>query len=97
VTLINHPGSYQQMASIAIDAGIARDTALMLADACALISGLAAGSAPAAARQAAAILSDADSPYTLQALADAVSETVSRLHRACDDALAGVPDRIPGT
>ncbi|MGH3070532.1 MAG: hypothetical protein ACRDOL_43500 [Streptosporangiaceae bacterium] len=97
MTLLNHPGSYQQMAQIAIDAGIARDTALMLADAHAIISGLADGEAPAAARQAAAILAGADSPYSLQGLAGALAETVNRLHRAIDDALAGIPGQIPGS
>jgi hypothetical protein len=96
MTLINHPGSHQQMALAAIDAGIARDTALMLADAHAVLDGLASGDAPAAARQAAAVLEDVSSPYTLQGLADAAGETVSMLHRAIGAALAGVPDQIPG-
>ncbi len=96
MTLISHPGSWQQMARIGIDTGIARDTALMLADAHAVLDGLASGDAPAAARQAAAILADADSPYTLQGLAGAVAETASRLHQAIGDALAGVPDQVPG-
>ena len=73
MTLINHPGSHQQMA-------------------------LASGDAtPSAARQAAALLADADSPYDLQGLADAVGETVNMLYRAIRDALAGVPARIPGS
>jgi NADH:ubiquinone oxidoreductase subunit F (NADH-binding) len=94
MTLISHPGSYQQMTTIAMDAGIARDTALMLADVHALLEGLAACGEAAAASQA--ILGDADSPYTLRGLAGAVSETVSRLHQAIGDALAGVPGTIPG-
>jgi hypothetical protein len=85
------------MAQIAIDVGIARDTELMLTDVHAVLDGLACGDAPAAARQAAAILTGTDSPYTLQALTGAVSETISRLHRARRDALAGIPDQIPGT
>ncbi len=97
MTLINRPGSWQQMAAIAMDAGIARDTVLMLTDVHAVLDGLATGSAPAAARQAAAILDDTDSPYTLAGLAAAVSETRGMLTRAAGNALAGVPDHIPGT
>ncbi len=92
MTLISRPGNCQQMALAAIDAGIARDTALMLADVHAVLDGLASGGAPAAARQAAALLADADSPYTLQGLAGAVGETVARLNLAIRDALAEVPD-----
>jgi hypothetical protein len=96
MTLINRPGSFQQMTLASVDAGIARDIALMLADARAVLDWLASGDAPEAARQAAAVLDDASSPYDLQGLADAVGETASMLHRAIGDALAGVPDRIPG-
>jgi hypothetical protein len=97
MTLISRPGSFQQMALASVDAGIARDTALMLADARAVLDWLAsAGAPPPAARQAAAILDDTDSPYDLQGLADAVGETASLLDRAVRDALAGVPDGIPG-
>jgi hypothetical protein len=98
VTLINHPGSFQQMALASIDAGIARDIALMLADARAVLDWLASADAsPAAARQAAALLDDTASPYDLQGLADAVGEAASRLNLAVRDALAGIPDRIPGS
>ena len=96
MTLISHPGSHQQMALATLDAGIARDIALMLADARAVLDWLASGDAPAAS-QAAAILDDTDSPYDLQALAGAVSEAEARLRRAVRDALAGVPARIPGS
>jgi HEAT repeat protein len=92
MTLVNHPGSWQQMALAALDAGIARDITLMLADVHAVLNALAAGEAPAAAGQAAAVLEDADSPCTLQGLADAVSETESMLRRAIDAALSGIPD-----
>lgn len=78
MTLISRPGSHQQMARASIDAGIARDTALMLADVRAVLDGITSGDAPAAARQAAAILCDTDSPYDIEALAAAVSEAVSR-------------------
>ena len=97
MTLINHPGSWQQMALASLDAGIARDITLMLADAHAVLDGLASGEAPAAALQAAAILAGAGSPYTIQGLAGAVSETADRLRQAVDRALAGIPDRIPGS
>jgi hypothetical protein len=97
MTLISHPGSHQQMALARIDAGIARDTALMLADVQAVLEGLASGDAPAAARQATAILHDTDSPYDLQGLAGAVAETASRLNLAIRDALAGIPGHIPGS
>jgi hypothetical protein len=89
VSLINHHGSDHQMAVIALDAGHARD--IMLADAHALISDLADGAAPAAARQAAAVLRDADSPYTLDSLAGALAETVNWLARANGDALSHMP------
>ena len=98
MTLINHPGSHQQMALAAIDAGIARDIALMLADAHAVLDWLASGDAPpSAARGAAAVLDDTDSPYRLQSLAAAVGEAEGMLHRAVRDALAGIPATIPGT
>jgi hypothetical protein len=91
MTLINHPGSHHQMAQISIDAGHARDITLMLTDVHAVISDLAGGAAPAAAVQAAALLHDADSPYTLAGLAGALAETVNWLYQARDDALAGIP------
>ena len=91
MSLISHPGSHHQMAEISIDAGHARDIMLMLTDAHALIGGLAGGAAPAAARQAAAALRDADSPYTLDGLAGALAEVVNWLYQARDDALAHIP------
>jgi hypothetical protein len=91
MSLINHPGSYHQMAAISLDAGHARDITFMLADAHAVISDLADGAAPAAARQAAAALRDADSPYTLASLAGALAEVVNWLYQARDDALAHIP------
>jgi len=97
MTLISHPGSHQQMALATPGAGIARDIALMLADARAVLDGLASGDAPAAASQAAAILDDTDSPYDLQGLASAAGEAEARLHRAVRDALAGIPATIPGS
>ena len=70
----------------------------MLADARAVLDWLASGDAPpSAARQAAAVLADTDSPYDLQRLAAAVGETENMLHRAVRDALAGVPGTIPGS
>jgi hypothetical protein len=98
MTLVNHPGSYQQEALACLDAGIARDIALMLADARAVLDWLASGDAPPpAARGAAAALADTDSPYALPGLARAVGEAEARLHRAVRDALAGIPATIPGT
>jgi hypothetical protein len=91
MSLINHPGSHHQMAVIELDAGHARDIMLMLADAHALIGDLASGHAPAAARQAAAVLRDADSAYSLDGLAGALAEVINWLCRARDDALAGIP------
>jgi hypothetical protein len=91
MSLINHPGSDHQMAVIGIDAGHARDIMLMLADAHALISDLAGGLAPPAGRQAPALLRDADSLYTLDSLAGALTETVNWLARANSDALAHIP------
>jgi uncharacterized protein YjeT (DUF2065 family) len=97
MTLINCPGHWQQMALASLDAGLALDLTLMLDDVRAVLDGLVSGEAPAAARQAAAILDDTDSPYTLAGLAAAVSETRGMLQRAAGNALAGVPDHIPGT
>jgi hypothetical protein len=97
MTLISHPGSFQQTALASLDAGIARDIALMLADARAVLDGIASGGAPEAAGQAAAILHDTDSPYTLQGLASAVSEAEAMLRQAIRDALAGIPATIPGS
>jgi hypothetical protein len=91
VSLINYPGSDHQMAVIALDAGHARDIMLMLTDAHSLISDLAGGAAPAAARQAAAVLRDAESEYTLDSLAGALAETVNWLARANGDALSHIP------
>jgi hypothetical protein len=98
MTLINHPGSHQQAALAYLDSGIARDIALMLADARAVLDWLASGDAPpSAARGAAAVLADTGSPYGLPGLAGAVGETEGLLHRAVRDALAGIPATIPGT
>ena len=98
MTLINHPGSYQQAALACLDSGVARDIALMLADARAVLDWLASADAPpSAARGAAAVLAGADSPYGLQGLAGAVGETGSMLHGAVRDALAGIPGTIPGS
>jgi hypothetical protein len=91
VSLINYPGSDHQMAVISIDAGHARDIMLMLTDAHALISDLAGGTAPAAARQAAAVLRDTDSEYTLERLAGALAETVNWLAGAHHGALSHIP------
>ena len=96
MTLINRPGSWQQAALACLDSGIARDIALMLADARAVLDGLASGDAPEAARQAAANLDDTDSLYDLQGLAGAVSDAAGILDRAVRDALAGIPGTIPG-
>jgi hypothetical protein len=79
------------MAQISIDAGYARDIMLMLTDAHAVIAGLAGGEAPAAARQGAAVLRDADGGYDLDGLAGALSEVINWLHQARDHALAGIP------
>jgi hypothetical protein len=89
--LINHPGSDHQMTQISIDAGYARDIMLMLTDAHAVISDLAGGAAPAAARQAAALLRDADSPYSTASLAAALEEVINWLYQAHHDALAAIP------
>jgi hypothetical protein len=91
MTLINYPGSDHQMAQISIDAGYARDIMLMLTDAHALVDDLASGHAPAAARQASAVLRDADSGYDLDGLAGALSEVINWLHQARDDTFAGIP------
>ncbi len=91
MSLLSHPGSHHQIAEISIDAGHARDIMLMLTDAHAVIGDLACGAAPAAGRQAAAVLRDADSPYTLDSLAGALGEVVNWLYQARGDALACIP------
>jgi len=91
MTLLHHPGSDHQIAVIELDAGHARDIMLMLTDAHALVSDFADGTAPAAAAEAAARLGDADSPYNLQGLADALGEVITWLHQASRDAMAGIP------
>jgi hypothetical protein len=91
MTLIHHPGSDHQIAVLTIDAGMARDIMLMLADAHAVVDGMASGEAPAAARQAAACLRQASSLYTLPELAAALGEVTSWLHRARRNAMAGIP------
>lgn len=97
MTLISRPGHWNQMALASLDAGLTLDITVMPGDVHAVLDGLARGGAPAAGEQAAAIPGDTDSPYTLAGLAAAVSETRSMLHRAADDALAGIPGHIPGT
>jgi hypothetical protein len=97
MTLISHPGSWQQMALASPRAGIARGIALMLAGARAVLDWLASSAAPPAARQPAAILEDTGSPCTLHGLAGAAG-TAARLSLAVRDALPGVPGRIiPGS
>src|ERR1019366_10189451 len=46
MTLTSHPGSCQQAALACLDAGIARDIALMLADVRAVLDWLGSGDAP---------------------------------------------------
>ncbi|HEX4789528.1 MAG TPA: hypothetical protein VH372_13750 [Actinospica sp.] len=93
MTLISRPGSHEQAAWAVLDAGHARDIALMLDDARTVLDWLASGDAPpSAARQAAAVLGDADSPYDLPGLASAVGETAGRLRLAARDALAHIPE-----
>jgi hypothetical protein len=96
MTLIHHCGSYEQLARACLDAGTARDIALMLDDAHTVLDWLARGELPEATRQATAVLAGTDSPYDLQHLAGAVSQTATRLHHAVRDALAGIPDHPPG-
>ena len=93
MTLTSRPGSHEQAAWAVLDAGHARDIALMLDDARTVLDWLACGDAPpSAARQAAAVLGDADSPYDLPGLACAVAETAARLHLAARNALADIPE-----
>ena len=90
MTLIHHPGSDHQLTAISIDAGHARDTSCS-PSMHAILGDLAAGTAPAAARQAAARLRDADSPYTRPGLAAAIGEVVTWLHHARHDAITKTP------
>lgn len=93
MTLISQPGSHEQAAWAVLDAGHARDIALMLDDAAVVLDWLASAQAPPpAARQAAAVLDDTDSPYDLPGLAGAVGETAARLHLAARNALARIPE-----
>lgn len=91
MTLISYPGGDHQIAGFRIDAGYAYDVVHMLTDAHALIDDLAAGHAPAAARQAAAVLCDAGSGYDLDSLAQALNEVINWLWQARDNALRGIP------
>jgi hypothetical protein len=95
MTLIARPGSHEQMTRACLDVAAARDIALMPADAHTAADRPARGMLPAAVRRAAAVPAEADSPYDLHDLADAVGETAARLDRAVRDALAEVPDHIP--
>jgi alpha-D-ribose 1-methylphosphonate 5-triphosphate diphosphatase PhnM len=92
MTLINHPGHYQQMAMACLDAGIAADIVTMLDDLHAVLAGLHNGQVPAAAAQAEAILDDTGSDYNLAGLADAVFVTRLMLGHAVKDATAHIPD-----
>lgn len=94
MTLISYPGGDHQITAFSIDAGHARDIALMLTDAHAVIAGLAGGEAPAAGRQATAVLRNADGGYDLDSLASALAEVINWLYQARDDALRGIP-RFP--
>jgi hypothetical protein len=89
MTLISQPGSDYQLTEITIDAGHARDITLMLAGAAAVLDDLASGAGPAA-RQAAACLREASSPYDLPALARAPDEVTTWLHHALRNAGAQV-------
>jgi len=71
------PGSHHQMALLTIDTWPARDITLMPLDAHALVSDLSDGTAPTAARQAAAWLRDAGSLCTLAGLAGALDEVIT--------------------
>jgi hypothetical protein len=95
MTLIARPGSYEQVTRAYLDAGTAHDIAFMLDDVHTILDWLAHGQ-PETARQAAAVLAEVDSPYNLHDLAAAVDQTAARVHRAVRDALAEVPDHIPG-
>ncbi|HYB16808.1 MAG TPA: hypothetical protein VEF71_15225 [Streptosporangiaceae bacterium] len=90
MTLISQPGSDYQLAVITIDAGNAREIMLMLTDVSAVPVRLACRAAPAAARQAAASLRDADSPCTVAGLAAAAGEVVTWLGQAGRDAAAHI-------
>ena len=93
MTLVSRPGSHEQAAWAVLDAGAARDIALMLGDARTVLDWPASADAPpSAARQAAAVLADTDSPYDLPGLAGAVGETAARLHLAARSALAHIPE-----
>lgn len=87
MTLINHPGHDHQLARAELDAGIAADIVTMLDDIYGMLISLEHREAPAAAAQAAAVLTDIDSLYDLSGLAGAVSEARGHLHRAVRDAL----------
>ena len=98
MTLINHPGSDQQMAVARARCRASPATSRSCSP---TPTPSWTASPPAtraqAARQAAAILDDTDSLYDLQGLAGAVSDTVGILDRAVRDALAGIPGTIPGS
>jgi hypothetical protein len=92
MTLISHPGSDYQIASIHLDAGYTRDLILMLIDVHAVLDHLYLdGTQPQITAPAEHYLRESASPYSLPALIDALAEVTGQLSHAERQAL----DRIP--
>ena len=89
--LISQPGSDYQLTQITLDAGQARDIALLLLDVHAVLDQLHLdGTQPQITSTADAILRESGSPYTLPGLISALDDVISQLTRATRQAIADV-------
>jgi hypothetical protein len=87
MTLISQPGSDYQLAQLTLDAGNARDIMLLLLDVHAVLDHLYLdGTQPHITAPAEDYLRESASPYTLPALINALSETITMLSTAIRDA-----------
>jgi hypothetical protein len=92
MTLISQPGSDYQIASISLDAGYTRDLTLMLIDVHAVLDHLYLdGTQPHITAPAEHYLHQSASPYTLQALIDALGAATGQLSHAERQALGSIP------
>jgi hypothetical protein len=89
--LISQPGSDYQITRITLDAGHARDIAILLLDVHAVLDQLDLdGTQPEITTAADAILRESGSPYTLPTLISALDEVINHLTRATRQAIADV-------
>jgi len=89
--LISQPGSDHQITQITLDAGQARDIALLLLDVHAVLDQLHLdGTQPEITAAADAILHESGSPYTLPRLISALDEVISHLIRTARQAITDI-------